>query len=68
VGRLTDQEYRYVARALGTYNALGLYVRNKYVRKSDVMDMWAESICQAWKCAQPIHSLSRAPRRVSPVE
>lgn len=53
VERLTDDEYRDVNLALATYNALGLYVQNKYVRERDVMDLWAVPIYRAWHTAQP---------------
>lgn len=53
VERLTDYEWRDINRALATYNALGLYLANGYVRERDVMDIWAPSICRAWKAAQP---------------
>jgi len=53
VERLSDGEWRDVDRALSTYNALGLYIANRYVKERDVMDLWAEPICKAWKAAQP---------------
>lgn len=53
VERLADDEYRYVNRALSTYNALGLYVENRYLRERDVMDLWAVPIYRAWHTAQP---------------
>jgi hypothetical protein len=54
VKELTDQEYRDISRALSTYNALGLYMANGYVRERDVMDMWAQPIFRAWRTAQPL--------------
>jgi hypothetical protein len=56
IAQLTDEEYRNINRALATYNALGLYVSNGYVRERDVMDMWAQPICRAWYAAQPFIS------------
>jgi hypothetical protein len=53
VEQLTDGEYRDINRALATYNAMGLYVKNKYVRERDVMDLWANPIYRAWHTAQP---------------
>ena len=53
VKRLSGDEYRDINRALATYNALGLYVENKYLRERDVMDMWARPIYRAWHIAQP---------------
>ena len=53
VERLADDEYRDVNRALATYNALGLYVENKYLRERDVMGIWAVPIYRAWHTAQP---------------
>jgi hypothetical protein len=53
VEQLSDQDYRDVTRVLGAYNALGLYMKNKYVNERDVMNSWAESAYLAWKCAQP---------------
>jgi hypothetical protein len=53
VDLLTDQEYRDINRALGTYNLLGLYVRNGYVDEADVMESWAEPLYNAWRAAGP---------------
>lgn len=53
VDRLSDDEYRDINRALATYNALGLYVENKYVRERDVMDLWARALYRAWHTAAP---------------
>ncbi len=53
VERLSDDEYRDINRALATFNALGLYVENKYLREGDVMDMWAIPIYRVWHIAQP---------------
>lgn len=54
VQQLTEEEYRDINRALSTYNALGLYMANGYVRERDVMDMWAQPIFRAWRTAQPL--------------
>ena len=53
VARLREDEYRDINRALATYEALGLYLKNGYVIKRDVMDLWAEAIYRAWHAAQP---------------
>lgn len=53
VEQLSDDEYRDINRALSTYNALGLYLANGYIRENDVMDMWAQPIFRAWRAAQP---------------
>jgi hypothetical protein len=53
VKRLSDNEWRDIDRALSAYNALGLYIVKRYVKESDVMDLWAAPICKAWKAAQP---------------
>jgi hypothetical protein len=50
---LSDQEYLEVNRALITYNALGLYVKNGYVKEQDAMELWAMPIYRAWRAAQP---------------
>jgi hypothetical protein len=56
IERLTDGEWQDVNRALSTFNALGLYMVNRYVREQDVMDTWAHNICTAWKAAKPFIS------------
>ena len=53
VERLTETEWQDINRVLATFNALGLYLVNKYVRERDVMDLWAMNICRTWKAAQP---------------
>jgi hypothetical protein len=56
IERLTDREWQDVNRALSTFNALGLYMANRYVKEQDVMDTWAHNICTAWKAAKPFIS------------
>jgi hypothetical protein len=54
VEQLDDQEYRDVIRVLGAYNALGLYIRRKYVNERDVLNTWSESSYRTWSRAQPV--------------
>ena len=54
VEQLDDQEYRDVIRVLGAYNALGLYIRKKYVNERDVLDTWSESSYRMWIRAQSV--------------
>lgn len=53
VEHLTDGEWRDINRTLSTFNALGLYLANGYVRERDVMDIWARPTCRVWKASQP---------------
>lgn len=53
VGRLTDNEWGLINRAMAAFNTLGLLLAKGYVEERDVMDIWAPSICRAWKVAQP---------------
>ena len=53
VGHLSDSEFRDIERAISTYNALGLYIKNRYVKERDVMVLWAGPIYRAWIAAQP---------------
>jgi len=49
---LSPAEFRAINRALATYNALGMYLKKKYVNEGDVMDMWAQPIVRAWHRAE----------------
>ena len=53
VERLSDHDYREINRALGTYNILGLYLKNKYVTERDVINLWAEPVYNAWRASLP---------------
>jgi hypothetical protein len=53
VKNLSDNDFRDIGRTISTYNALGLYVKNKYVKERDVMELWADPIYRAWIAAQP---------------
>jgi hypothetical protein len=53
VESLNPDEYRDVNRALGTYNILGLYLKNGCVNERDVLDLWAEPVYNAWRAALP---------------
>jgi hypothetical protein len=52
IEELEDQEYRDVIRVLGAYNALGLYIKKRYVNEHDVLNTWSESSYRTWKRAQ----------------
>ena len=53
VKRLTDEEYRFINRAIAAYNLLGVYLKNGYVNERDVMEVWGRAIYRAWITAQP---------------
>ena len=54
IEELEDQEYRDVIRVLGAYNALGLYIKKRYVNEHDVLNTWSESSYRTWKRAQSV--------------
>lgn len=53
VDRLSDHEYRDIHRAVNAFNILGLYVKNRYLLESDVLDVWAVPVYRFWRAAQP---------------
>jgi hypothetical protein len=52
---LSDNDCRGISRAVMTYNALGLYLANEYVRERDVMDMGSVYM-QSLDCSRTFHS------------
>jgi hypothetical protein len=48
-----DDQFDRVNGALAYYDVIGMYVELGYVKKDDVLRLWAEPAYRAWRAAQP---------------
>ena len=53
IEKLTLEDRANISRALATYDTLGLYLRRGYLIEEDVIEMWGNAACRAWRKAQP---------------
>ena len=48
-----EDQFDRVNNALAYFDVIGMYAELGYVRKDDVLRLWAEPAFRAWKAAQP---------------
>ena len=53
IENLPHNERANISRAIGAYDTLGLYLKNKNLREADVLSMWGDPAVRAWRAAQP---------------
>ncbi len=53
VDDLTADEYEAINNALAYLDVLGVYYNNRYIRREDVMEMWALPIVRLMQAARP---------------
>jgi hypothetical protein len=50
---LSDDEYDLINYALASLNALGIYHRRRYVRRDDLLELWALPVVRLLRAAEP---------------
>jgi hypothetical protein len=50
---LSDDEYASINNALASLNTLGLYYRRRYVRRKDILELWALPVVRILLAAEP---------------
>jgi hypothetical protein len=48
-----EDQFDRVNNALTSFDVIGMYAELRYVRRDDVLRLWAEPAYRAWKAAQP---------------
>ena len=65
---LSDDDFDLINYALASLNTLGMYYRRRYVRRKDVLELWAIPVVRLMQAAEPFldHRDEVAGRRVWP--
>ena len=50
---LSDDDYVLVNNALASLNNLGIYYRRRYVRRKDILELWALPVVRLLRAAEP---------------
>jgi hypothetical protein len=50
---LSDEDYVSINNALASLNNLGLYYRRRYVRRKDLLELWALPVVRLLRAAEP---------------
>ncbi|WP_344450096.1 hypothetical protein [Actinocorallia aurantiaca] len=50
---LTPEEYELINNSLAYFDVLGIYYKNRYIRRKDVMEIWALPLVRLMQVAQP---------------
>jgi hypothetical protein len=50
---LSDDEYVSINNALASLNTLGIYYRRRYVRRKDILELWALPVVRLMRAAEP---------------
>jgi hypothetical protein len=65
---LSDDDYVSINNALASLNNLGIYYRRRYVRREDLLELWALPVVRLMRAAEPFlaHRVELAGTRTWP--